>query len=95
MHGIINRFTTHPGRRDELIAAMTGDVGPLPGCRSFVVAKDPGDPDAVWITEVWDSEEDWRASLEIPGVKASIDKALPLIASVGEPTVTRPVGLLP
>ncbi|EYD77838.1 hypothetical protein Rumeso_00565 [Rubellimicrobium mesophilum DSM 19309] len=95
MYGLINRFTTHPGRRDELIAAMTGDAGPLPGCRSFVVAKDPADPDAVWITEVWDSEEDWRASLDLPAVRASIDKALSLIASFGERTVTLPVSLRP
>jgi quinol monooxygenase YgiN len=60
MFGLINRFVTHPGQRDALVAAMTSDVGPLPGCRCFVVAHDPKDPDAVWVTEVWDSEEAWQ-----------------------------------
>lgn len=92
MHGLINRFTAHPGRRDALVAAMLDDDGPIPGLRSYVVAHDPADPDAIWITEVWDSEEAWRASLENPAVKASIERALPLIAGWGEPVVTRPVG---
>ncbi len=95
MYGLINRFTAQPGRRDELAALMMAHDGPIPGCRSFVVAHDPKDPDALWITEVWDSEEVWKASLDIPGIKASVDKAVPLIAGWGEPIVTAPVGLIP
>lgn len=92
MHGLINRFVAHPGQRDALVAAMTSDVGGLPGCRSFVVAHDPRDPDAVWITEVWETKAAWEASLEIAGVKASIEAALPLILSFGEPVETVVVG---
>ena len=84
MYGLINRFVAHPGQRDALVAAMTSDVGALPGCRSFVVAHDPEDTDALWITEVWDTKADWEASLEIPRVKASIEVALPLIRDFGE-----------
>ena len=29
----------------------------MPGCLSYIVAKDPTDADAIWITEVWDSRE--------------------------------------
>ena len=28
----------------------------MPGCLSYVVAKDPADENAIWITEVWDSQ---------------------------------------
>ena len=94
MHGLIARFVAHPGRRDEVASLMVSGGAP-PGCRSFVVANDPRDPDALWITEVWDSEAAWQASFELPEVKASIDKVLPLIAAFGEPTVTEPVALLP
>jgi len=94
MHGLIVRFTAHPGRRDEVAALMVSGGTP-PGCRSFVVANDPTNPDALWITEVWDSEAAWQASFDLPSVKASIDKAVPLIAVFGEPTVTIPVALLP
>lgn len=92
MYGLIGSFTAHPGKRDELIAAMTSDVGELPGCRSFVAARDPSDPDKVWITEVWDSKESHEASLRIPAVARSIEVAMPLIASFGDQVVTEPVG---
>ena len=94
MYGLIARFTAHPGKREEVATLMVSGGAPL-GCRSFVVANDPGDPDAIWITEVWDSEEAWKASFDLPAVKASIDKVVPLIAVFGEPTVTAPVAILP
>jgi quinol monooxygenase YgiN len=91
MYGLINRFVAQPGQRDALVAAMTSDVGAMPGCRSFVVAHDPKDADAVWITEVWDTKGDWEASMEIPGVKASIEVAMPLIRDFGETIETEVV----
>lgn len=91
MYGLVGSFTAHPGKRDELIACMTSDVGELPGCISFVVAIDPADDNLIWITEVWDSEASHKASLDIPGVKASIQRAMPLIAAFGQHTVTKPV----
>ena len=94
MHGLIAKFIAHPGKRDEVTALMVSGGTP-PGCRSFVVANDPADPDALWITEVWDSEEEWKASLGLPSVKASIDRVVPLIAVFGEPTITVPVAILP
>ena len=56
-----------------------------------MVAHDPSDADAVWITEVWDSREAWQASMEIPGVKASIDVAVPLVRDWGTTVETEPV----
>jgi len=44
----------------------------MPGCLSYVVAKDPQHDDALWITEVWDSEASQRASLALPAVRAAI-----------------------
>lgn len=95
MFGLINRFVAHPGQRDALVAAMTSDAGPLPGCRSFVVAHDPNDADAVWITEIWDSKAAWEASVQLPAVKASIDVAVPLVRDWGEVVETEVVAVLP
>jgi len=95
MYGIINRFTAHPGKRDELIAAMTSDEGGLEGCRSFVVAHDATDPDVMWLTEIWDSKARWQASVERPGVKASIDVAVPLVKDWGTTVETEVVKVLP
>ena len=64
----------------------------MPGCLSYIVAKDNADADAIWITEVWDSRESHRASLQLPAVRAVIARARPLIAGFDSGTETEPVG---
>ena len=46
-------MTAHPGRRDELLAALGEGSQDMPGCLSYVIAKDVADADAIWVTEVW------------------------------------------
>jgi quinol monooxygenase YgiN len=92
MYGLIGKATCVAGKRDEFIAILLEGVGAMPGCLSYVVARDPQDPDAIWITEVWDSKESHAASLRLPAVRAAIAKGRPLIANFGEQTVTEPVG---
>ena len=92
MYGLIGNFKAKPGKRDALVAAMLDDDMPIPGCISFVVAHDASDPDSVWITEVWDSEASHKASLQLPSVKASIERAMPLIAKFDKQVETAPVG---
>lgn len=92
MYGLIGKMTTVAGKRDELIAILLEGTGGMPGCLSYVVAKDPADADAIWITEVWDSEESHKASLSLPSVKQAITSGRPLIAGFSNSTVTEPVG---
>jgi quinol monooxygenase YgiN len=92
MYGLIGKFRAKPGKRDALVAAMLDDDTSIPGCISFVVAHDPSDPDAVWITEVWDSQASHKASLQMPSVKASIERAIPMIAKFEMNSETIPVG---
>jgi quinol monooxygenase YgiN len=92
MYGLIGRLLTVPGRRDDLIAILVQSVGRMPGCLSYIVAADPGDKDAIWITEAWESEASHKASLSLPQVKEAIAKGKPLIAGFAERFVTTPVG---
>ncbi len=55
MYGLIGRIKTQPGKRDELAAILLQGTKDMPGCLSYVVANDPRDPDALWVTEVWES----------------------------------------
>lgn len=64
----------------------------MPGCLSYIVARDPGDMDAVWITEAWNSRESHKASLALPSVGEAISCAKPLIASFTDQFETEPVG---
>ena len=92
MYGLIGKMRTQPGQRDALIAILLAGTGGMPGCLSYVVAKDPADADGIWITEVWDSEESHQASLTLPSVKEAIAKGRPLIAGFDQQTPTEPVG---
>jgi quinol monooxygenase YgiN len=92
MYGLIGKMTTVMGQRDTLIAILLEGIGKMPGCLSYVVATDPTDENAIWITEVWDSEANHAASLSLPSVKSAIAKGRPLIVGFGERIVTRPVG---
>jgi quinol monooxygenase YgiN len=92
MFGLIGCMRAAEGRRDELLAILSAQIGEMPGCKSYVIAADAGDADAIWITEVWDSEADHKASLALPHVQATIAMARPLIAGFDSHVITRPVG---
>lgn len=92
MFGLIGKMLVAPGQRDALMAILLEGLAGMPGCLSYVVAKDPTDENALWITEVWDSEESHRASLSLPAVKAAITRGRPLITGFGERFTTQPVG---
>jgi len=47
MYGLIGSFKAAPGLRDELVALLLAGTGDMPGCRSYVVAQDPAEPDTV------------------------------------------------
>ncbi len=92
MYGLIGKMLATEGSREQLLDIMLSGMGSMPGCLSYVIARDPTDPDALWITEVWDSQEFHQASLQLPNVQETISKARPLIAGFGERYETEPVG---
>ena len=92
MYGLIGKMSAIAGQRDALIAILLEGVAGLPGCLSYVVAKDPNNADAIWVTEVWDSQASHKASLALPSVQQAIARGKPLIASFDQHTETLPVG---
>ncbi|HZG27036.1 Quinol monooxygenase YgiN [Ensifer adhaerens] len=92
MYGLIVKMLAQSGKRDELLAIMLAEQGHMPGCRSYIIARDPTSADGIWITEVWDSRESHAASLQLPQVQTTIAKARPLIAGFGERLETEPQG---
>ena len=92
MYGLIGKMNAVAGQRDALAAILLGSTGSMPGCLSYVIATDPSDPDALWITEVWDSPESHKASLSLAAVQAAIAKARPLIAGFSNRVETVPIG---
>ena len=92
MYGLIGKLTAVPGQRDALAAALLESTQAMPGCLSYVIATDPADGDALWITEVWDSAGSHTSSLTLPSVQATIAKARPLIAGFSNRVETAPIG---
>ena len=92
MYGLIAKITTVAGRRDALATILIEGTDAMPGCLSYVVAADATEPDALWVTEVWESQASHRASLQLPAVQAAIAKGRPLIASFSNRVETAPLG---
>ncbi|MFC3711599.1 putative quinol monooxygenase [Sphingoaurantiacus capsulatus] len=92
LHGLIGKMIAHPGKRDELAKILLDGVAGMPGCLSYIVAIDPKDANAIWVTEVWTDAAAHAASLKLPQVRAAITKGRPLIAAFGEHITTVPLG---
>ena len=90
MYGLIGKMTSQPGQRDALLALLLQGSADMPGCLSYIIARDTGDEDAVWITEVWEDEASHHDSLQLPSVRDAIAKAMPLIAGFEPGVVTDP-----
>ena len=92
MYGLIGKMTAVPGQRDALAAILLEGTTAMPGCLSYVIAHDPADDNALWITEVWDSQTSHTASLSLPAVQAAIAKGRPMIAGFSNRVETVPIG---
>jgi quinol monooxygenase YgiN len=92
MYGIIGKMKVLPEQRDTLVSILIDGISGMPGCLSYIVAQDPTDPDAIWITEVWESKDSHQASLSLPSVQQAIALGRPMITGFGERFETIPIG---
>lgn len=92
MYGLISKLVAVSGQRNALTEVLLEGTREMPGCLSYVIATDPNDPDALWVTEVWDSKASHEASLTLPAVQAALKRGRPLIAGFGDRVETEPVG---
>ena len=92
MYGIIGKMVANEGKRDQLIAILLEGTKQMPGCLSYIISEDSADPNALWITEAWETRESHKASLSLESVQQAIAAGRPLIAGFGERFETSPVG---
>ena len=76
---MIVKTTLLPSKRDEMVEILQ-ESADLPGCLSYAVAKDVGDENTIWVTEVWDSMASHDASLSFPAVKDAIPRGKALVS---------------
>lgn len=86
MYGLHGKMKAQPGQRDALldILTKTADDG-MPGCLMYLISTANDDPDGLWVTEIWQSQADHRASLDLDSVKA-------LIAGMSDRSEFTPLG---
>lgn len=90
MHGLIAKITAQEGERDALIDILMAGTQNMPGCISYVIARDQADDAVIWITEVWENKEVHAASHSLPGVQEAVAKGRPLIAQMAMVATTEP-----
>jgi quinol monooxygenase YgiN len=57
----------------DLLLAAAAELDDDPGCELYLINRQAGEPDLIWVTELWRSQADLDASLE--QVRASDDAA--------------------
>ena len=83
-YGYINKFTAHSGKREELVSILLQAAKVLEtnnDCLQYLIST-IGEPEVLYVNEIWTSKQAHDASLEPTNVKAIIAKAMSLIASV-------------
>ncbi len=75
-----------PGKRDELAQKLLEVAQALreaPGCQLYVINRSPADPDVVWVTELWQSQEHLDAALQSPEARERTPEVLELVRDGG------------
>ena len=84
LHG---RLTAKKGQGNELadiLIEASNLIKTAKGCNLYVVSNDGNVENDVWVTEIWDSKEDHDNSLNVPGVKELIGRAMPVLEDMPE-----------
>ena len=92
------KFSAQPGRGEDLshlLLEAADSVREVAGCELYLVNRAASEPDVVWVTELWLSQEALDASLEQLQTgegKARIGQVMRLLANSPELTELEPLG---
>lgn len=84
-YGMHNQFTAQPGQGDALVEILLAAADGLRSndtCLLYLISRSPDDPDVIWITEAWTDKAAHDQSLQGENVRAAVQRARPLIASI-------------
>ena len=81
-HAVYTRFLTRPGQGKALVEILLKAnhiVSDADGCRLYIINQDMDNDDHIWVTELWDSQEDHAISLTLDGCKELVVEASNLL----------------
>jgi quinol monooxygenase YgiN len=76
------KATAKPGKGGELaeiLLAAAAELEDDPGCRLYLINRQTGAPDVIWVTELWRSQADLDASRERIRGSSSVAAAMALV----------------
>ncbi|QHW29423.1 antibiotic biosynthesis monooxygenase [Paenibacillus rhizovicinus] len=91
---MFGKLTAHEGKREELaemMLASSATLNDMEGCIYYILHAAEEDPNDLWITELWESQEFHAASLQNEKVLELIGRCRHLIAG-GSAVKVRPLG---
>ncbi|MDO7906711.1 putative quinol monooxygenase [Paenibacillus sp. JX-17] len=83
--GLFGKFTVEEHQREELVRILleaAASMQDLEECENYVVHTSAQDPRAVYVHEVWTSENAHQASLQLEAAQTLIRHAKPIIKDV-------------
>ncbi len=78
--------TAKPGQGEALVQELLGVARALrevAGCQLYVINRATDDPDVVWVTEQWASQEQLDEALNTDGAREQIARVMELVAEGG------------
>jgi quinol monooxygenase YgiN/mannose-6-phosphate isomerase-like protein (cupin superfamily) len=90
------KMTAKPGRGEALSRRMLDvarSLQEVPGCELYVINRSATEPDVVWVTEQWQSQEMLDSALASEGAREHIDEVRGLLEEGGSQRVDlKPLG---
>ena len=81
-YGLFGKLQAQTGKGKELgeiLLKAAKLMENAKGCILYVVNKEAGNPDSIYVMEVWESKEDHDNSLNVSGVRELITQAMPIL----------------
>ena len=76
------KATAKPGQGEqlaEILLAAAAELEGDPGCVLYLINREAGAPDVIWVTELWRSQADLDASLERIRDSEGVSAAMALV----------------
>lgn len=94
-YALINKMTTNPGRRQEVIDLMLEAGAPFdddPACLLYLVSAASDDPDVIWVQDLWTDEAAHVAAMSTEEMSGYVKQAMPLLTGMPEQIEVQPSG---
>jgi quinol monooxygenase YgiN len=84
---LINKMTTKPGKRDDVIKILLDSGSAFDNndsCYLYLVSKDAKDDSVIWVQDIWKDNKSHQEAMNDETMKEYIQQAMPLLDGMPE-----------